>query len=267
VRSEGSRVQVLDGLRLARARRPLRQPAAVEVERGGERRVAAVGERRDDEAARVAQVLVSIERLRIGLLDDAALRTALLPIEAQLEEPLKVVDRRAAGRDHPRDRVAAVHLDGDDGDDLLAVEIAERAAHHVAQLVEQRDLLLLGLAHRALGALAERDKRLCALVGPRNLAAAERELARPEGDPLLALGPAVRSEATPSKRATVKSARQRRRRRHCAGLGVRIPQLTSSCPGSIGTCPWRACRTCPSPPRPATSPRRRRTSPCKSPPS
>ena len=179
--------EVLDRLRLARARGALRQPAAVQVERGGERGVAAVGERRDNQPRRVGEVLVAVQVLRVRLPDDAALRAALLPVEAQLQQPLEVVDRRAARLDHPVDDVARVHLDRHDVDRLLPVELAQVAAHHVAQLREQVDLLLLRLPHRRLLPLGHRVERLGALDGPQDLPRRERHLPRPLADPLLAL--------------------------------------------------------------------------------
>eukprot|EP00962_Isochrysis_galbana_P028268 scaffold8907_cov105-Isochrysis_galbana.AAC.5 len=178
--------KVLDRFRLAGAGRALRQPAAVQVERGGESGVAPVSERRDDQAAGVAEVLVS--------------------------EPV----RGAARLDHLVDDLARVHLHGQDVDHLVAVELAEVAAHHVAQLVEQRRLLLARLAHRRLVALGHGVQRLGALDRPGHLASCEREHAGPVLDPLLALG---------LLHLAVALEQQRSQRGHHVGLDAEQPRL------------------------------------------
>jgi hypothetical protein len=67
---------------------------AAQVEGGGERHVAAVRERRDDEAAVVALVLVAVAEGRVGLLDHALTKVALVavPVVAQLRDPLEARD-------------------------------------------------------------------------------------------------------------------------------------------------------------------------------
>ena len=63
--------QVLGRLRLARASRALGRASSVQVEGGGECDVAAVGEWRDDQTTRVAEVLVSVQEVGVRLSDDA----------------------------------------------------------------------------------------------------------------------------------------------------------------------------------------------------
>ena len=63
--------QVLGGLRLPSSGGSLGAAATVKVEGGGEGHVAAVGEGGDDQAPRVAQVLVAVLELGVGLSHDA----------------------------------------------------------------------------------------------------------------------------------------------------------------------------------------------------
>ena len=85
---------------------------AAEVEREGaeERAVAAVGERRDDEPRRVAEVLVAVLERRV---DHARRRVRLLPVVAQLAQPVEVVLRRHPLLDQRRQHVAGVHVEHD----------------------------------------------------------------------------------------------------------------------------------------------------------
>ena len=71
----------------------------MEAARRREGRVAAVGQRCDDEPARVADVLVAKLVARVCLAHHAPLG-ARLPVETELQQPLKVVDRGAARLDH-----------------------------------------------------------------------------------------------------------------------------------------------------------------------
>ena len=63
--------QVLGRLRLARASRALGRASSVQVEGGGECDVAAVGEWRDDQTTRVAEVLVSVQEVSVRLSNNA----------------------------------------------------------------------------------------------------------------------------------------------------------------------------------------------------
>mmetsp|Transcript_23335 Transcript_23335/g.80944 ORF Transcript_23335/g.80944 Transcript_23335/m.80944 type:complete len:278 (+) Transcript_23335:1712-2545(+) len=96
--------QILGRLRLARARGPFRRAAEVQMDGAHERAVAAVRERRDHQAAAVADVLVGVEdggvdhlaRNRTGL---ARLRRLALgvPVVPELRLPVKVRHRRDSG--------------------------------------------------------------------------------------------------------------------------------------------------------------------------
>jgi hypothetical protein len=83
--------QVLGGLRLAGAGGALGRAAQVQLEGAHERAVAAVGERRDDEAARVAQVLVRVLQLRRDHAREAG-GPRRIEVVAQLRQPLEVAD-------------------------------------------------------------------------------------------------------------------------------------------------------------------------------
>lgn len=82
--------QVLDRLRFARARRALRTAAAEQMQRRGQRDVTPVGQRRDDQPARVAQVLVPVRMLGVGLPDVDVGVGLLVPVETQLRHPLEI---------------------------------------------------------------------------------------------------------------------------------------------------------------------------------
>lgn len=81
--------QVLHGLGLARARRSLGASAAIQVQRRGQRDVTPVGQRRDDQSARVAQVLVTVSLLGVRLSDDDPFLLRVI-IETQLRHPLEI---------------------------------------------------------------------------------------------------------------------------------------------------------------------------------
>ena len=72
----------------APTRWPRRRPAQVHVVRAQQRAVAAVCERRDDQAAAVAEVLVAVGALRV---EHAHNHGVLLPVVAQTRLPAEVV--------------------------------------------------------------------------------------------------------------------------------------------------------------------------------
>ena len=107
-------VSVLPGARGAGGR-----AAEAVVERLRARHVAAVGERRDDEAAVEALVLVAVVELARALADDVIVVLVAVPVEAQLRLPreLALVEHRVA---HELvDDVARVHVDDDERVDAL----------------------------------------------------------------------------------------------------------------------------------------------------
>ena len=81
--------EVLGRLGLAGARGAGGRAAHAQVERAGERHVALVGERSDDEAHRIAQVLVAVGEARVGLADDAVVGL-LLPVVALVRVRVRV---------------------------------------------------------------------------------------------------------------------------------------------------------------------------------
>eukprot|EP00964_Phaeocystis_antarctica_P078965 scaffold49143_cov40-Phaeocystis_antarctica.AAC.2 len=107
-----------------------------------ERDVAAIGEGGDDEAARVAHVLVRVTELGIADVDEAVL---LLVVPAVLElrlpgEGERAVDLVVVELEHLvrvrvgvrlEHNVARVHVDGDEGLDLDALLLGQVAQHHV----------------------------------------------------------------------------------------------------------------------------------------
>ena len=157
---------VLGRLRLARAGGPGRRAAEVHVERLRERDVAAVRERRHDEALLAAEVLELVVEDHVRDLDvaDAVLVEEVLalghPVEARLLEPLEVVEARdllvAVELVDVVDHVARVHVDRHHGLDLGAVHLGaevreaparQRAQHHVRLLVRDLERVLVLLAH------------------------------------------------------------------------------------------------------------------------
>ena len=81
----------------------LGQATAVQVEGRGERGVAAVGQRRDNQAADVAKVLVAVETGRVGLSHLVRVR-----VRARVRDGVRV-RARARARDRVRVRLALAH--------------------------------------------------------------------------------------------------------------------------------------------------------------
>ena len=149
--------QVLGRLGLAGARGAGGRAAEVEVRRlrGGD--VDAVGERRDHEAARVAEVLERVLEGRVADVGpDVVLRRVAALLEARLElaDPLEAVLRVELVLDHRDDDVARVRLHRDQVHRLAAVVLLEAAVlHEHDQVVHHLDLVLVVVLHRL--ALAE----------------------------------------------------------------------------------------------------------------
>ena len=118
--------QVLRRLRLAGAGGPLGRAAQVQVQRAHERAVAAVRQRRDDQARAVAQVLVAVGD---GGVDHAHHDVPILPVVPQLAHPLKVRLGGDARRRQLGHRVARVHVDDDERRQRLALQLGQLAAH------------------------------------------------------------------------------------------------------------------------------------------
>mmetsp|Transcript_51 Transcript_51/g.123 ORF Transcript_51/g.123 Transcript_51/m.123 type:complete len:378 (-) Transcript_51:4760-5893(-) len=115
--------EVLDGLRLACTGRPLREPTAMQVQRRCERGVAPIRQWRDDKAPGIADVLIAEPMRCVGLADNAFLGSSF-PIEAQLQQPFEVVHGGTASLHHLVNDLTRVHLDREDVDNLLAIELA-----------------------------------------------------------------------------------------------------------------------------------------------
>lgn len=82
--------QVFHGLRFARSRGTFRTAAAVQMQRGGQRDVTPVGQWRDHQSPRVAQVFVPVRLFGVRLPDDDVVVVLLVPVKAQLRHPLEV---------------------------------------------------------------------------------------------------------------------------------------------------------------------------------
>eukprot|EP00966_Prymnesium_polylepis_P002065 47252-Prymnesium_polylepis.1 len=179
----------LDRLGLARAGGALGRAAEHEVDGAHQRAVAAVGERRDDEARRVAEVL-HVER-QLGVQHVHVHRLVLLgPVVAQLREPLEVDRRYDAALAHLHRHVALVHIDRHERAGDRAVERAHRVGaqhdHDRVQLLVELQLVLRERCRRRLARKARLD-----LARPHHLRAGDRHLPGPPADPVDALLAAV----------------------------------------------------------------------------
>eukprot|EP00962_Isochrysis_galbana_P015846 scaffold4536_cov113-Isochrysis_galbana.AAC.12 len=158
--------QILGRLRLAGAGGAGGRAAHPQVKRAGESHVALIGERRDDEPHRVAEVLVAVEEARVGLPDDAVV-SLLFPVVAELALPLKVVGPRDAHRTHRIHGVARVHVDDQLGGKDAALQRRELRAHELHHALDAADPVLVVLQQCALvGAVAELGERVLDAEGP-----------------------------------------------------------------------------------------------------
>ena len=169
--------QVLGGLGFAGAGGTGRRAAELEMESARERQIASVRERRDDQATRVAQVLVAVEELGVDRPDVQVLAD---PVVAQLADPLEVVHVAHLLLEQIDDDVARVHLDHDESRKRLTRLGAQLAAHQAAQVVEL--LQLLGVVLGQLLGLESGAHLLC----PECLTAGDDHLARPLDHPFCA---------------------------------------------------------------------------------
>eukprot|EP00965_Chrysotila_dentata_P166754 5506558-Pleurochrysis_carterae.AAC.3 len=177
--------QVLGRLGLARARGPGGRAAHDEAQRLGQRDVAAVGQRRDDEAARVTHVLVRVAELGVADSDEAVL-ALLVPRVLELALPRKRVGRVHLLGDELLHHVARVHVDGDGGLDLGPLLLVELAEHHVRVGGEALHAGLQVLLHGVLVALLQPLERGVDVGRPPDLARGDAELRDEHHDPLLA---------------------------------------------------------------------------------
>mmetsp|Transcript_1529 Transcript_1529/g.6014 ORF Transcript_1529/g.6014 Transcript_1529/m.6014 type:complete len:258 (+) Transcript_1529:1436-2209(+) len=146
------------------------------MQRAHERAIAAVGERRDHQAAAVAQVLVSVCHAAINHLhvDDLV----ILHVVAQLGLPGEVGVGGDALVMHLHDGVPRMHIKHDECAERLALELGELAPHTIHNVHE----IGVGLLDvRLQGALAD---GLSDLGRPVHLRAAQHDLARPLQNPL-----------------------------------------------------------------------------------
>jgi hypothetical protein len=89
------------------------------VQRRGQGHVAAIGEWCDDQTATVAQVLVKVRELRVGLSHDTEVGVGVA-VEPELLRPQEVFHGCAVIGNHFVDDIASVYFDRDQGVDLLA---------------------------------------------------------------------------------------------------------------------------------------------------
>lgn len=100
---------------------------------------APVGEWGNDEPAGVAEVLVAVLELRVGLLGDAVVDVAV-PVEAQLLEPLEGPGVRAARLGQVLDDVARVHLDRHQRHDLQTLVLGQVCPDRLREFVQHEHL-------------------------------------------------------------------------------------------------------------------------------
>eukprot|EP00964_Phaeocystis_antarctica_P060425 scaffold36045_cov47-Phaeocystis_antarctica.AAC.1 len=150
--------EVLDALRLARARGAGGRAAQPHVQRAGDRHPAAVGERRDDETAEHALVLVTVlcggvdlVRVRgVGLgvgvgvgcggvdLPHDAVVLCFVPVEAQLHLPREGAHGVHLLLGHQRHDVAVVHVARHQRHEGATLELTQLARHLVGRGVRSR---------------------------------------------------------------------------------------------------------------------------------
>eukprot|EP00968_Pinguiococcus_pyrenoidosus_P001317 scaffold58_cov256-Pinguiococcus_pyrenoidosus.AAC.12 len=174
--------EVLRRLGLPCARRPRWRTTELEGQGLREGHVAPVGERRDDEAAVAAHVLVAVLELAGALADQAVVDVAV-PVEAQLRLPrelLLIEDRVAHEAVHD---VSRVHVDDQQGVDLLADDLYQLPPHHRDELIQLRREPCLQLLHAVLVAAGHFSEGVLHLPGPPDLRAGERYHAQRLLDP------------------------------------------------------------------------------------
>jgi len=98
-----------------------------------------VRERRNDQAARVAKILISILKLRIGLLGNAVVDVSV-PVETQLLEPLERRRVRTARFHQLLDDVSRMHFDRHQRHHLQALVLRQVGAHCLRELVQHQHL-------------------------------------------------------------------------------------------------------------------------------
>ena len=154
--------EVLDGLRLAGARGACGRAAKLDVHRTHECHVAPIGERRDHQTRRGTEVLVAIRVVALDHAHDHILLAQVapaapvlhsgrvgrvLPVVAQLRDPLEVADRGAFAFNEPLDHVTCVHLDDDERRHDLVLQLVELGAHEEGELLELAEHLLVIILH------------------------------------------------------------------------------------------------------------------------
>ena len=136
------------------------------MHRAHERHVAPIGERRDHQTCRGTEVLVAIRVVALHHAHDHVLLAQVapaapvlhggrvgrvLPVVAQLRDPLEVADRGAFAFNEPLDHVTRVHLDDDERRHDLVLQLVELGAHEEGELLELAEHLLVIVLH-SLGA-------------------------------------------------------------------------------------------------------------------
>jgi len=121
--------QVLGGLGLAGSGRPRGRGAEAQRQSARDGVPAALGERRDDQPAQTAQLLLAVVDVGVHLPD---FDVAALDLVAQLLLPVEVVGLAHLVLEQHDDHVLVVHLARDDRDDALAHELVQLAVHQDA---------------------------------------------------------------------------------------------------------------------------------------
>ena len=88
-----------------------------------------ISERRDDEAGRVAKILVRVPELRVADVGEAV-ADAVVPAVPELAEPQEGLRVLHFLLNQFGDHVSGVHVDGTDGHDLLTVAFWQLANQH-----------------------------------------------------------------------------------------------------------------------------------------
>ena len=152
--------------------------------------VDAVGERRDHEAAGVAQILERVAEGRVADVDPHVLllvAVALVVPRLELAEPLEAVLRLEAVGDQPQVDVARMGLERNQVHHLPPLQLVELALHQGDQVGQVLDLLGRVLLERVRLALPHPIEGVLGLLRPEELRAHDAELRDVVEEPLLPL--------------------------------------------------------------------------------
>ena len=126
----------------------------------------------DHEPPRVPQVLIRVVKAGVGLAHAAVI---LLPVEAELAQPLKRIACVAAHSEELVDDVSSVHLNGDQGHNLGPLHLGQLPTNSLRELVQHCHLFLLEAAQCLLVTAVE---GLLAVSSPLDLTGCDTQLGR-----------------------------------------------------------------------------------------